>query len=1073
MQRLLVPLVLLLSAAAANAQDLRLDYERHSLTGTYRHYTQYVDGLPVLGGEVIERVDHDGGVRELHRAIAAAAPKQTLIAKRSALWLAPAGEIRDQQLVAINVRGEARPAWRVVVEENPHEPIAHYFDAATGALLLSKPLFAHITAKGRVFDPNPVTKLNDPSLRDQNDSAAAVPEAAYSLVDLLELNPTGMLTGPNVQIVDTDAPTTVHADASQSLLFDRNQPQFEEVNAYFHADRSQRYLQSLGYTGARRIAPYAIPIDPHSVSGSDNSLYVGSATPGEGKLYFGDGGVDDAEDSDILLHEYCHAIQDWIAPSVFFGTSSSQSRAMGEGFSDYWAYSSNYEPGLATGRDPYCLAEWDARCAGDDSSQQCGYPVGANCLRRVDSAKTMNDYITGDASGTEHKNGEIWSSALREIFDALIQRHGATSGRRMADTLVIESMFGAPNDPSYAVIAKKLIDSDRLLNGGAHTATICSAFVSRLILTSGDCVRAPRGEVTFVQSPQHGLLIPDAAPRGVVPVIEVRDTRSIERVVVSVNIVHPSRGDLQIVLMAPDGTQAVLQNVSSDHSPFTPVTYGIDADTVDRLDIFHGRPANGQWTLNVRDLQLQNSGTLISWSLGITYVGDAPATTRPSSFAPRKHIAAVAHAPGALGTSWRTDVRVFNSGNREANVTAIFTRAGEEGWNHFAAVKLVIAPSQVLALDDVVAATLLTNGVGQLEFVGDTDRLIITSRTYTTAAGGTYGQFIPAVATTDAATLANVAHLVVTSDFRTNLGFAEVNGSDGVVRVTLFDATTGAVVSQRDYPVVPFAQMQFPAAGAALMTAELKVISGDARIVAYGSVVDNRSGDPIYVTATQPQVGAFVAPVINAPGVNTLWRSDVVISAFGDTGGDFDLTYVDASSGSGVTKHGTLGAHQSVRIEDVVGSYFGKPNTFGSIRADLTGGLVATSRTFTTSPAGTYGQFIPLLRSNEGATPLAPGGAVRELLHIERSDAFRTNAGAINTGIGDAVIRFTLFNAAGQQMAVYDRTVRSLQAVQFAIDTPVTDGRIEVQMLSGDTGAVAWASVIDNVTGDPIFVPAQ
>ena len=512
MRRLVVSLVLLFLAAAVNAQDLRLDYERESLLGTYRHYTQYVDGLPVLGGEVIERVAHDGTLRELHRSIATPSPKHNLIAKSTALAAAPRGNVRDAQLVAVNDRGDARPAWRIVAEEKPHEPVAHYIDAATGALLVSQPLFAQITAKGRVFDPNPVAKLNDPSLRDQNDSAAAVPDAAYSLVDLLELNPTGMLAGPNVQIVDTDAPSTPHADASQPLLFDRSQPQFEEVNVYFQIDRSQRYMQSLGYTGARRIVGYAIPVDPHSLSGADNSLYVGSSVPGQGKLYLGDGGVDDAEDSDIVLHEFFHAVQDWIAPSAFFGTSSSQSRAMGEGFSDYWAYSSNYEAGLGSGRDPYCIADWDARCAGDDSGQNCGYPVGADCLRRVDSAKTMNDYINGDISGTEHKNGEIWSSALREIFDALVQRHGVTDGRRMADTLVLESMFGAPSNPTYATIAKKLIDADRILNGGAHAATICSAFIARLILGSADCNRAPRGDVTFVQSPQHGLSIPDNAP---------------------------------------------------------------------------------------------------------------------------------------------------------------------------------------------------------------------------------------------------------------------------------------------------------------------------------------------------------------------------------------------------------------------------------------------------------------------------------------------------------------------------------------------------------------------------------
>src|SRR5438067_4514355 len=565
MRRLLLSLVLLFFAAVANAQDLRLDYERESLLGTYRHYTQYVDGLPVLGGEVIERVARDGGVRELHRAIATPGPRRILIAKSTAVAAAPQGNLRDAQLVPVNRGGEARPAWRVVVEQKPHEPVAHYIDAATGTLLVSQPLFAQITAKGRVFDTNPVVKLNDPELRDQNDSAAAVPDAAYSLVDLLELNPTGMLAGPNVQIVDTDAPNTPHADASQPLLFDRSVPQFEEVNAYFHIDRSQRYIQSLGYTGARRVVAYALPVDPHSLSGADNSLYVGGIIPGQGKLFFGDGGVDDAEDPDIVLHEFFHSVQDWIAPAAFFGTSSSQSRAMGEGFSDYWAYSSNYEPGLGTGRDPYCLAEWDARCAGDDSGQNCGYPVGADCLRRVDSAKTMNDFINSGLSGTEHKNGEIWSSALREIFDALVRRHGVTDGRRAADTLVLESMFGAPSDPTYATIARKLLDADRAINGGAHVATICSAFTARLILATSVCDTAPRADVTLFQSLQHGLPIPDNAA-GITSTLDIADTRAIERLAVNVNIAHPSRGDLQILLTGPDGTTILLQNPSTDRA---------------------------------------------------------------------------------------------------------------------------------------------------------------------------------------------------------------------------------------------------------------------------------------------------------------------------------------------------------------------------------------------------------------------------------------------------------------------------------------------------------------------------
>ncbi len=1079
MRRLLFSLVLLLTAAAVHAQDLRLDYERESLVGTYRHYTQYVDGLPVVGGEVIERVDHDGSVRELHRAIAQAAPKRALIAKSDALAGVPSGLLRDEQLVAVNVNGEARPAWRVVVEQNPHEPVAHYVDAATGAILRSQPLFAHITAKGRVFDPNPVAKLNDPSLRDQNNSAAAVPDAAYSLVDLLDLNPTGMLIGPNVQIVDTDSPATPHADAAQPLLFDRSQPQFEEVNVYFHIDRGQRYMQSLGYTGARRVVGYSIPVDPHSLSGADNSLYVGSTlTPGQGKLYFGDGGVDDAEDSDIVMHEFFHSVEDWIAPSVFFGTSASQSRAMGEGFSDYWAFSSNYEPGLASGRDQYCIADWDARCGGDDAAEECGYAVDADCLRRVDGTKTMNDYINGATSGTEHKNGEIWSSALREIFDDLVRRHGVTDGRRMADTLVLESMFGAPSDPTYAVIALKLLDADRALNGGSHASAICTAFTTRLILGSSDCNPAPHGEVTLFQSTQQGLAIPDNTPAGITSTLDLTDSRTIDSLSVNVNIAHPSRGDLQIVLTAPDGTTAILQNPSTDHAPAAQVTYGVDADPAERLDVFRGRAANGRWTLTVRDLQAQNSGTLLSWALAITFTGDVAATTRPTLFSPRKHIAAVAHAAGALGTTWQTDVRLFNGGATTANVTAIFTHAGEDGWNQFAAVKLSVAPQQVMALDDVVSATMRTSGVGQLEFLGDTGELAVTSRTYTHANGGTYGQFIPAVSTLDASMVAYVPQVQSTDDFRTNVGFAEVAGGSGTVHVTLFEAATGSILSAQDIAVVPFDQVQFPATGRPLMTAELRVTSGDARILAYGSVIDNHSGDPVYVAAKAPIGGAFVAPVISQPGVSSFWRSDVFLTAPTSVGGTFDLTYVDAVTGESVVKHGSVAARQAVRLDDVVDNYFGRSGGFGTVRADLSGALVATSRTFTTSTGGTFGQFIPLTHLGVLDGPVTDVFfGPRELLQVERSSAFRTNIGAINTTDSNEVLRFTLFDTGGRALGSTDRTIGPLRAVQFPLDSltssPVVNGRVEVQVLAGAGRALAWASVVDNITGDPIFVPAQ
>ena len=51
------------------------------------------------------------------------------------------------------------------------------------------------------------------------------------------------------------------------------------------------------------------------------------------ELRFGKGGVDDAEDAEVILHEYGHAIH--FAQNFSF--ASEEAGAISEGFGDYWA----------------------------------------------------------------------------------------------------------------------------------------------------------------------------------------------------------------------------------------------------------------------------------------------------------------------------------------------------------------------------------------------------------------------------------------------------------------------------------------------------------------------------------------------------------------------------------------------------------------------------------------------------------------------------------------------------------------------------------------------------------------
>ncbi|HEU4889729.1 MAG TPA: hypothetical protein VFV49_17725, partial [Thermoanaerobaculia bacterium] len=273
-------LLLLLSLTVPLSAELRLELIRHSLTGTHCRYREYVDGIP---SDLYE-------VRPCPNAFAMSS------------------EARAMKPDAVLRIIDGRIARRVIVEERPLEPVAYDYDVATGALIRAVPLYFHAKA-ARVFDPNPVVALNDPALQDRNDSAAAVPESAYLTVELQGVVESGPLAGPHVKLVDRQAPSVAPPDAASSLLFDRAADGFEDVHIYFHVDRTQRHLQSLGYTGARAVAAYPVEADAHSANGADNSFFLPSATrAGEGTLHFGEGGTDDAEDADLIVHEYGHAI---------------------------------------------------------------------------------------------------------------------------------------------------------------------------------------------------------------------------------------------------------------------------------------------------------------------------------------------------------------------------------------------------------------------------------------------------------------------------------------------------------------------------------------------------------------------------------------------------------------------------------------------------------------------------------------------------------------------------------------------------------------------------------------------
>lgn len=185
-------------------------------------------------------------------------------------------------------------------------------------------LVKHADGTGTVFSPNPVVSQQNQNLVDGDDADSAVPAAAYRSVTLSDLDGSGYLRGRYAQL--TGAKSKLAYSRSNKFDYTRSNDFFEQVNAYWGVTESQKYIQSLGFTNVNNEAQQITTLGLTA----DNSFY----DPNKDKITFGTGGVDDAEDVEVVWHELGHAIQDAQVPG--FG-SSTEAGSIGEGFGDWWA----------------------------------------------------------------------------------------------------------------------------------------------------------------------------------------------------------------------------------------------------------------------------------------------------------------------------------------------------------------------------------------------------------------------------------------------------------------------------------------------------------------------------------------------------------------------------------------------------------------------------------------------------------------------------------------------------------------------------------------------------------------
>ena len=440
--------------------DLRVESTKERISGVVVRYRQYHAGLPVIGGRLTIAFDRNQQPLSIYSTVTelkVQAGKGREISSEQALGIAlktiPVGDLRagpETRKVVLPQESHSVVCWQVKLPvSKPAADLELFIDCSDGRVLLVEDRLQRIDGSGLVFIPDPVTALEDTALRDQDDDAEAIPEEAYTEVELPEISQDDegnfVLRGP---WVDTSPTRECAREQATEFYYDRQDDRFEEVMVYYHIDRQARYIRDIGFED---VLPDPLPVNVNGVE-DDASFY----SPQTGVLTTGSGGVDDAEDADVLVHEFGHALIE----SIIEDWRGGETALLKEGWCDYLA--GDYSLVVDDDFQPYVLFNWDGHNEFWDG-------------RVLDV-----DYTYTDIEGMEaHDAGQLWSAILFEI-------RRSSPARDAWNQVVLDHLFALADSATVRDAADALLLSDREITGGEFRRQIVRSCEEREVFPAGE-----------------------------------------------------------------------------------------------------------------------------------------------------------------------------------------------------------------------------------------------------------------------------------------------------------------------------------------------------------------------------------------------------------------------------------------------------------------------------------------------------------------------------------------------------------------------------------------------------------
>lgn len=226
---------------------------------------------------------------------------------------------------------------------------------------------------------------------------------------------------------------------------------------------------------------------------------------------------------------------------------------------------------------------------------------------------------------------------------------------------------------------------------------------------------------------------------------------------------------------------------------------------------------------------------------------------------------------------------------------------------------------------------------------------------------------------------------------------------------------------------------------------------------------------------------SYIPVAGSVPGINnTHFRTDLRIFNPSDTvdivvSVHFLPAGIDGSNIPG--RLVTVPKRQMVALNDVVGTFLQWPTpAIGAIwldsDTDASYSYVADSRIYTDSPnpavSGTYGQYVPAMTASE-----AKEKTVVLQLKNDFFGEYRTNVGVMNPGSEPATVTARLYGFEGTplgtlgQLAIPPKSMQQVSIQDLFGFAVFPDGFVTFE---SSVPVFTWGSVIDNRTGDAVFV---